>query len=734
MSLRRAILALLVALLALAAFATCASASFGPIELQSVGPHDQFEDAGEPAIAADGRYLAFEGTLDGVKGIFRKDLQSGQLQLVAGGSIYTPQTGAPTDASAPSISADGQYVSFSTTTALVAAAHAGSNVYVRDMDVESNGAACASEAESADRCAFELASALSTPGGATEGLTYYSGAGAVASGRVSLSANGREVAFVIAGESNLTSEAGGSTPGVHTPGLQVAVRYLETGETVLVSAERDSASGQMTGLPVEGGAVTVTSSGGPGAALSADGSTVAWLGAEIPKQAPTLSDEATLITNDDSVPARHYDEPLWRRIADRAGAPTRRIVGGGDPLAPGCPAGGTLAMPACQGPFPELASASYDDQESHLGWRVIDGYEDVPQLSADGRTVALIGDPDGTSNVFVANMSEGLDRVQALRQLTQEVPVFNTIDPGTDALYLPGSGDIYNVAISPDGTRIAFTTQREQFLLEPPYFDEPPLSQLGVDELYQIDLGSDTLERITHGPTGGPSLEGESPVSVTEKGARSPTFTENGSTLAFADSASNLVFGDANDASDVFTVTEPQTAESGQPGATAIGSPPIEAQPAAQWRLSVVAVTHPDGTATLDAVVPGAGRLTASASATVPVKVGVARRARGAKRSSRGPVSGSRSELQKRTVANSQMPAGSAGMLEVPLRVGAPYVGALESAAGIYALVRVTFAGSGGPVLTQTLALALRRVEPKHTAVARHAARRPRRKHGRRSR
>jgi hypothetical protein len=87
-----------------------AAGEFGPIELQSVGPLDQADSATEPAISANGEYLAFQGSLDGVRGVFRKDLRDGQIELVAGGSAYDPAPGSPADASAPSISAEGRYV------------------------------------------------------------------------------------------------------------------------------------------------------------------------------------------------------------------------------------------------------------------------------------------------------------------------------------------------------------------------------------------------------------------------------------------------------------------------------------------------------------------------------------------------------------------------------------------------------------------------------------------------
>jgi Tol biopolymer transport system component len=675
--------------------ATPALAGFGPIELQSVGQFgygefEQFEEAGEPAISEDGQYLAFKGTLGLVSGIWRKDLQTGALELVA------------SSGSDPSISADGRYVSFTAPDELVKDAKTGGNVYVRDMDIESSGASCTNEEETQGKCPYELASALND---SVEGLTYYEGGGAEASGRVSLSADGREVAFVIGGTSNLTSEPGGSTPGIPTPGGQVVVRYLDSHETVLVSSEREADNGQMTGRPVIGGAVT-----GLGVALSGDGSAVAWLGANIPEQAPTLSGERQQIENDDQEPDQHYDEPLWRRIADGQGAPTRRMVGGGDPLAPGCPSDGTIEIPACQGPYPKLAwESTRGGDESNYGWIGIPGYDGVPQLSYDGWTAAVIGDPDSTSNVFVVNMDEGLNRVQALRQLTREVPVSETVNPGFLPQYVAGAGDIYDVGISPDGSRIAFTTQRQQFPLAPPNYTETPPVQIGVVELYQIDLSDESLVRVTHGPDDGPSFEAGGLVTVTSKGAVTPSYSKNDLTLAFADTASNLVFGDANGASDVFTATENEV--SGAEGPVQVGpAPPNQEPTVSQWRLSVVPVVHSNGEVTLDIEVPGAGELSAHASATVPVTTKILSRA-----DRRGGRSrpGRRVQLKTRVVASARMSTALACLLELPLRVAPSYMGLLSTKAGIYATVHVSFTGYGGPALSQAVVVSLRRIEKK---------------------
>ena len=73
----------------------------------------------------------------------------------------------------------------------------------------------------------------------------------------------------------------------------------------------------------------------PGASLSADGSTVAWMGEDIGQQAALLSEETR---NPD------YTEPLWRRIAPGSETITERVTGGSDPANPAC---ASVARAAC---------------------------------------------------------------------------------------------------------------------------------------------------------------------------------------------------------------------------------------------------------------------------------------------------------------------------------------------------------------------------------------------------
>src|ERR1700720_416584 len=97
--------------------------------------------------------------------------------------------------------------------------------------------------------------------------------------RVALSADGRKIVFVNGG--------------------QVYLRDLDTRTTTLVSVRRNPETGAMEpGVPVPGGAVMEGHQLSllTGAALSADGTTVAWVGTHLPAQVPLLADEEKTIS------------------------------------------------------------------------------------------------------------------------------------------------------------------------------------------------------------------------------------------------------------------------------------------------------------------------------------------------------------------------------------------------------------------------------------------------------
>jgi Tol biopolymer transport system component len=597
-----------------------AAAEPGPIELVSKSAVEQAPFAEHPAISADGSYVAFQGELDGMFGVFRKDLATGAVDVVSAGPVTTfPSTATAVE---PSISADGRYVSFTTKAPLDPVDDTtpeSSDVYVADM--------------STSPPTYELASALDgcVPGASpTPCGLQYSGlnsgeTGSTATGGVSLSADGRRVAFVTTAVSNLTSEADGATPGVPTPGGQVVVRDLQTDQTTLVSEVRDPLTGLMEpGQPVPEGAIlpNLQLATSRGAALSADGTTVAWLGAHLPAQVPLLPEEAVLIEREDDAHTLPYDEPLWRRIADGPSAPTRRITGGvGDPQAVSCPPDGTAANPACRGAFPEIFEKANSDREYASGWLgwPLDG---VPSLSSDGREVALIGDPTKSAgaNLFLVDMAEGLSRVEAVRRLTREV----IPDPGNAASdvnlkeFIPQNGHIWGLAMSGDGTRIAFATARQRFPLSPPSLIGSPPSSLGLVELYLIDLEGETIQRLTHG-TGGvdePSLAkpsfGTTPTAEIGSGATSPSLDESGETIVFSSIAENLVEGDGNEESDVFAVKVPRLVD--LPGSSTIPPRPRGFEAQARWRLGLSASSLPDGRVRVVAIVPAGGKIRVRAS------------------------------------------------------------------------------------------------------------------------
>jgi Tol biopolymer transport system component len=623
-----------------------AAAEFGPIQLVSKSAGEQAAAALAPAISADGRYLAFQGTIGGLRGVFRKDLETGAVVPVATGSAY--EGGAPgADSSAPSISAGGRYVSFTTKAPLDptddGAGSSDSDVYVADMSTPSSPT-------------YELASALD---GSQVGLAYEGTGGSAASGRAALSADGREVVFFTTAKSDLTSGPGGSTEGVPTPAGQVVLRNLDTLETTLVSVERDSGTGEMTDLPVPGGAMVekpqLTTL--KGAVLSADGTTVAWLGANLQDQAPLLAGEAAAISAEDGGSAFPYDEPLWRRIADGPQAPTRRIVGG-DPSAP----------------FTGLTGRNTEFNAAE-GWLGVGGIDGAPQLSADGRSVALIGNPTNATNVFAVDMHDGLSRAEAVRQLTGEVPIRPTEPESTinREPYVPLNGHIYQVAISPDGKRIAFTTARQQFPLSPPNLVGSPPGSLGLVELYRIDLEGEVLQRVTHG-VGGAGEASLAPTGTGEAGAGagSPSFGAGGRLIAFSSTATNLVGGDGNEAPDAFLVEDQTTPPT--PGGASISPPPTAPRPKLGWRLVLSAFSLPGGDVRLVATVPAAGAVRARAGAAL------------------GSAS-SRSLVATRASA----PAG--GPVPLTLRLPHRFRRLAHSREGLYATARVSFRGAGGKPL-----------------------------------
>ncbi|MBW3578690.1 MAG: hypothetical protein KY462_13305 [Actinobacteria bacterium] len=163
-------------------------------------------------ISADGRFVAFtsdlgdlvDGDANGLDDVFVHDRQTGATELI---SVSAHGIAGDLDSRAPAISADGRFVAFSSNaTNLVAGAPTcvGRNLYVRDR-----------------------ATATTT--------TAIPGRCADVRGGVAMSADGRRVAFA--------SPASDLVDGDHNGAVDVFVRDVAAGRTVLVSRAADATPG-----------------------------------------------------------------------------------------------------------------------------------------------------------------------------------------------------------------------------------------------------------------------------------------------------------------------------------------------------------------------------------------------------------------------------------------------------------------------------------------------------------
>src|SRR5665213_896637 len=694
---RRLTPVVLTLLCALLGFAVPANAIYGPAagglgaEIVSVdNASDEQGDAStvEAAISANGRYVVFQTRAtnffedDGVSGgdpeppgtlreggIFRYDRDTGELALVADGSeVHTegPEAGKLIfrGAENPSISANGRYIAFSTAQQLVPRdTNENIDVYVRDMDVP-----LTTDRQESD--AYTLVSAKS---GGEEPATYTppspplpgENPGAEVWPDTAISADGRYVVFRTT-ELGASEQPKSDLPGqavAETPPRQLFVRDLQAKTTTLVSRKKK-------GEPEEGG--PAGGAIGP-ASISADGSTVAWVSTDAPVQTRFLPGEV-------EDPSQAYY--LWRRWQEPAPL-TRRITGIADPEDPEChegeginPADQTTTGP-CYGPLSE--------QEASLA--SIDGAD--PALSADGYTVAFLAGaalrPNITKerglDIFLTSMAPGVTRKAGTRELTLAV---NSGAQGS-------TPSIESLALSPDGSTIAFTSLRDSFVLPEPQ----PLGAFRplptVSDLYVIHLGANTLERAVVG------YEGSDPngsVSI------DPTLTQEGSAVAFVSAASNLIYGDANGVPDAFTATLQGPGGTGAPRAGAnAGSGGFSLSAVASPELGVSVRRAKDGGVILLVETPGPGKLTAKALGSISK----ATSGKTAKRASVGGALAKAKETVKQKVAAKKSPprvllasasatARSEGTTTLTLRLSSKYVKDLQRAGKLKAGIAIAFA------------------------------------------
>ena len=729
----RLLWALVVVLAGALWLATAADADiFSGAWLLSDSPFGQAEYAHSPAIAEDGDWVVFEGSVGGVKGIWRRQVnpanpsETHPLEQVAGG-----------EAALPSVSADGQYVSFTsregeslpaiTNGEIDAPApleHPG--VYVRNMDIPADRPC--PHAVPHEACAFTLVSAKNH---STESLSYeypnpeHRAAeeiqeGSVAAGRSAISAEGNEVAFVTTATSDLA--------GAGTPPLQVAVRNLETEETQLVSVVYDQSTGAPATNPETGEPVPVPDQEGfgavlankvsfvgeisgsqgtvselPGASISGNGKVVTWYGQQLGYQVQGLPG-AEVREN------ARASEPLWRRADAGQSVPTMRVAGGPDPESPACQADPESALPdepsasdPCQGPF-----ATQNDK----GWGVLQdsaGTDPTPSISYDGGDVAFLASAPtvGSGKAYEEGARDDAywielgqpDRLAALRQLTSH---------GTGEGRVATQGLISDLAISPDGGQVAFTTQRTEFPLSTPAYVSTQAATPGLSEVYDADILDETLTRVTTSYEGGldeqphrESFEKEDQY-YPYQGAFSPSFSAEGASLVFSSTSSNLVYGDGNtpplgfeseyrDGADAFLVKRDVFIP--EPSEQTISPAPAAPTLTPPWTLSAKVSSLPDGSIRLTLRLPGAG--TVQTRATSSLTLARTARDNGRRRTVERAVA-----LAKRTVDGA-----STTTVTMTIALAPAYRSLAARRDGLTAKLLIDFTASGHPTIARTIAV-----------------------------
>ena len=305
-----------------------------------------------------------------------------------------------------------------------------------------------------------------------------------------------------------------------------------------------------------------------------------------------------------------------------------------------------------------------------------------PGLSADGYTVAFLASPGlrpdvakpGRLDLFLTSMRPGVTRKAGTSELTLAAN-------GSGSRALPS---IESLALSPDGSTIAFTTLRDLFVLGAPApvgtFSPVPLEK----ELYVVHLAGDTLERALLGFGGG---EPDAGVAV------NPTLSENGSVVAFVSGASNIVFGDGHEAgfNDAFTATLQAVAGGGgQAPGTNAGSGGFSLTGEVSPELGVRVKRGRAGEVVVLVETPGPGRVEVKATGTILTLTPAAGHGR-SKRHAKP-----RTRRRRVVLASSAASAPAEGTTSVTLHLPRKYAGALGRTGRLKAALAIEFLPPSG--------------------------------------
>jgi Tol biopolymer transport system component len=509
-------------------------------------------DSRAPAISAAGTRIVFssratnlvDGDLNGKEDIFLRDLASGQTSRVSIGASDAEANG---DSLEPAISADGRYVAFHSNASNLVDGNGDGNgtwdVFVRDTvlnttvrvsldaaGVQGNGASY-SPALSADGsyvAFYSWASNLVTgdsnnapdvfrrhlASGAVErvSLTSAGGQAGGASYSPAISGDGQRIAFHSVA-ADLVGDDINNAPDVF-------VRDLAAATTRRVSQHSNGTGGNGSSQS---------------AAISADGSQVAF-----------RSYATNLVDGDTNGVLDVFVHNLGSGATSRVSLGDAGVQGNGDSDAPALSADGAVIA------FDSLASNLVADdtntvrdlfvrsggvvRRASLGNFIAgqpNGLSAAPALSGDGRYVALssaannlvAGDTNGFSDIFLYDVQG---------QTTRRVSLG---DQGNQ-----GDGNSSAPTLADDGVRVAFASLAKNLIKNPSgtYYDANE-----VQDVFLHDLGEG-------GGTTLISVSALTPPWAANGASYDPALSADGAFVAFSSLASDLVAADGNGREDVF--------------------------------------------------------------------------------------------------------------------------------------------------------------------------------------
>lgn len=442
-----------------------------------------------PSVSTDGRYVAFDSSSSTLVAddtgwwwdVFVKDLQSGITTRVSTDSLGVQGNN---HSYRPSLSADGRYVAFhSAASNLVAGdTNATDDIFVKDL-------------------ASGVITQASTASSATEGNG--------ASQAANISGDGRYVAFV-SSASNLVSDDTNAAPDIF-------VKDRTTGITTRVST---GTSGLQANSP----------SATPG--ISADGRYV------------VFQSEANNLVSDDV--NGHQDIFVKDRstgVTTRVSTDSSAVSANHDSSRPSISGDGRYVVFES-----EAGNLVSGDTNGHrdifvkdrvagittrvsIGPAAVEGNQDssYASISADGRFVTyqsaasnlVVGDTNLGPDVFLHDMASGA-----------------TIRASTGFPAAQGNGDCFASAVSGDGRYVLFASYADNLVAG---------DTNGGTDVFAKDLSSGAIAAVSNR---------NAEISAIEAGfgtyTGQPSISGDGRYVAFASNAGNLVFDDTNQAMDIF--------------------------------------------------------------------------------------------------------------------------------------------------------------------------------------